>query len=164
MHSIGKTFDRVDRHITAWMASNGIVILRMSIGIVFFWFGFLKYFPGQSPAAGIATLTIQKLTFGQINPEVSILLLATWECAIGLGFLSGRFLRATILLLFLQMVGTMTPIILLPGEVFTVAPFVPTLEGQYIFKNIVLISAGIVIGATVRGGAIVAERRSQEHV
>ena len=164
METIRNTFDRADRRITTWMGHHGIALLRMSIGIVFFWFGFLKYFPGQSPAAAIATLTIQRLTFGYIDPGVSILVLATWECVIGVGFLTGKFLRATILLLFLQMLGTLTPILLLPGEVFTAAPFVPTLEGQYIFKNIVLISAGIVIGATVRGGRIVAEQRPREHM
>jgi hypothetical protein len=67
-------------------------------------------------------------------------------------------LRETLLLMFLQMLGTMTPIILLPEEVFTMFPYGLTLEGQYIFKNLVVISAGIVIGATVRGGTIVTEK------
>ena len=67
------------------------------------------------------------------------------------------FMRATLLLLFLQMMGTITPVFLYPGEVFTRFPYAPTLEGQYIIKNLVLISAGIVIGATVRGGAVIAD-------
>jgi hypothetical protein len=66
-------------------------------------------------------------------------------------------MRITLLLLFLQMAGTFTPILLFPAEVFTRIPYAPTLEGQYIIKNLVLISAGIVIGATVRGGAVVAD-------
>ncbi len=59
-------------------------------------------------------------------------------------------MRTTLLLLFLQMLGTMTPIFLFPAEVFTEIPYAPTLEGQYIIKNLVIISAGIVLGATVR--------------
>ena len=76
---------------------------------------------------------------------------------IGLGLLFGIAMRATLLLLFVQMLGTITPIFLFPDLVFTRVPYAPTLEGQYIIKNMVLISAGIVIGATVRGGGLVAE-------
>jgi hypothetical protein len=64
-------------------------------------------------------------------------------------------MRATLLLLVLQMLGTITPLFLFPAETFTQFPYAPTLEGQYIIKNIVLVSAAIVIGATVRGGAVI---------
>ncbi|NLF67072.1 MAG: hypothetical protein GX579_21000, partial [Chloroflexi bacterium] len=67
-------------------------------------------------------------------------------------------LRATLLLLFVQMLGTLLPIVFFPSEVFLRVPYAPTLEGQYIIKNLVLISAGLVIGATVRGGWMVPER------
>jgi hypothetical protein len=83
--------------------------------------------------------------------------LATWEVLIGLGLLAGRFLRATLLLLAVQMLGTVTPLVLFPTETFTQVPFAPTLEGQYIIKNIVLVGAAMVVGATVRGGRIVAD-------
>ncbi|MFZ4814729.1 MAG: hypothetical protein ACOYL5_09345, partial [Phototrophicaceae bacterium] len=116
----------------------------------------LKFFPGLSPAAGLATRTIEILTFGLIPPDVSILLLAVWECVIGIGLIVGWGMRATLLLLFVQMAGTFTPLLLFPTEAFTVFPYAPTLEGQYIIKNIVLVSAGLVIGATVRGGRLIA--------
>ena len=87
-------------------------------------------------------------------------LLAGWECLIGLGLLFGIFMRATLLLLAVQMAGTLTPLLLFPGEVFTRIPYAPTLEGQYIIKNAVLISAAIVLGGTVRGGGLVAEKGS----
>ena len=74
-----------------------------------------------------------------------------------IGLLFGLYLRATLFLLWLQMLGTITPLFFFPHEVFAVFPFAPTLEGQYIVKNIVLISAGLVIGATVRGGRVVAD-------
>jgi uncharacterized membrane protein YphA (DoxX/SURF4 family) len=152
-------FDVIDVHITTWMARHGIPLLRISLGIVFFWFGVLKFFPGLSPAQDLATRTIDILTFGLIPANVSILVLATWECLIGLGLIFGAFLRATLLLLFLQMLGTILPVFFFPQEVFTRFPYAPTLEGQYIIKNVVLIGAGIVIGATVRGGAVVADPR-----
>ena len=153
-------FTSLDIRLANWMARHGIVMLRVSLGIVFFWFGVLKFFPGLSPAQDLAIRTIQILTFGLISPNLAIILLAIWECLIGIGLIFNLFMRATLLLLWLQMLGTITPIFFFPHEVFTRIPYVPTLEGQYIIKNIVLISAGLVIGATVRGGKLVAELES----
>jgi uncharacterized membrane protein YkgB len=148
-----------DEKITDWMARYGIILLRISLGVVFFWFGVLKFFPGLSPAQDLAARTISVLTFGRVPASVSVPVLAAWECVIGLGLISGvrGAMRGTLLLLFLQMLGTITPLFLFPAEVFTRIPYAPTLEGQYIIKNLVLISAGLVIGATVRGGAVVAD-------
>lgn len=157
MGTFPSTFDRVDRRVTAFMARQGIRFLRISLGLTFFWFGFLKFFPGLSPAQALATATIEKLTFGLVPPAVSIIVLATWETLIGLGLMFGIALRTTLFLLFTQMLGTMTPLLLFPDACFTHVPFAPTLEGQYIIKNLVLISAGLVVGATVRGGRLTSE-------
>lgn len=157
MQTLYTTFDRVDTWITRRMARYGIVSLRMSIGIVYLWFGVLKFFPNLSPATGLATNTIDVLTLGLVPANVSIILLATVETIIGLGLILGLFMRVTLLLLFLQMLGTITPVFLFPQEVFTRIPYALTLEGQYIVKNLVIISAGLVIGATVRGGGVVAD-------
>ena len=89
-------------------------------------------------------------------PATAAFLVAALETVIGLGLITGVFMRVTLLLLALQMIGTVMPIFLFPDRVFQIVPFVPTLEGQYIIKNMVLISAGLVIGATVRGGRLVA--------
>lgn len=132
------------------MARYGIVLLRISIGIVFFWFGVLKFFPGLSPAEGLATRTIAILTFGLIPSTIAINILAGWECLIGIGLFFNLFMRATLLLLWLQMLGTVTPLFLFPTEAFIRIPYAPTLEGQYIIKNLIIIAAGITIGATVR--------------
>lgn len=161
MEKLRDFYYQADDKITLFMRRNGILLLRISLGIVFLWFGVLKFFPGVSPADQIATETISKLTFGLIQPNVSIIILAIWETSIGIGLLTGKYLRITLLLLFVQMIGTMTPLILFTTETFTRFPFVPTLEGQYIIKNLVLISAGLVVGATVRGGRIVEERESE---
>ena len=155
MRSRHSVYSQLDRHITEWMARHGITLLRVSLGVVFLWFGVLKFFPGLSPAQSLAARTIDILTFGMVPASVSVPVLALWECAIGIGLITNLFMRATLLLLFVQMMGTISPIFLFPKEVFTVLPYAPTLEGQYIIKNIVLVSAGLVIGATVRGGRVV---------
>ena len=74
---------------------------------------------------------------------------------IGVGLIFKIYLRETLLLMFAQMLGTLTPIVLLPDEVFTIFPYGLTLEGQYIVKNLVIIGAGMVVGATVRGGKLI---------
>ncbi|PJF47720.1 MAG: DoxX family protein [Chloroflexi bacterium] len=150
-------FNQIDRRITRWMARHGITLLRTGLGVVFLWFGALKLIPGLSPAQDLAARTIGALTFGLVPPAVSVPALAIWECLIGLGMISGKFMRVTILLLLAQMLGTLTPLALFPGETWAIFPIAPTLEGQYIIKNIVLISAALVIGATVRGGYVLAE-------
>jgi uncharacterized membrane protein YphA (DoxX/SURF4 family) len=147
-------FDRIDRQITRWMADHGLTLLRLALGIVFFWFGVLKFFPGASPAEELAGRTIETLTFGFIPTDVALLILAVWEVAIGVGLFLGRWMRAVLLLLFVQMLGTITPLFLFPSETFTVFPIAPTLEGQYIIKNVVIVAAAIVLGATVRGGEL----------
>ncbi len=150
-------FDQFDRRLTNWMARHSVPLLRIGLGLVFFWFGVLKFFPSLSPAQELATRTISVLSLGLIGPAVSLPLLAAWEVTIGLGLIFGRWMRVTLLLLWLQMLGTVTPLLLFPAEAFSYIPYAPTLEGQYIIKNIVLIAAGLVIGATVRGGRLVAE-------
>jgi uncharacterized membrane protein YphA (DoxX/SURF4 family) len=147
-------FSFIDPLITRWMAKNGVNFLRYSVGFIFIWFGGLKFFPGLSPAQDLAISTIELLTFGLIPVQISILLIATLEVLIGLLLIIDKYLRFTIFLLLFQMAGTMSPILLFPELVFTKIPYALTLEGQYIFKNFIVISAAIVIGATVRGGKL----------
>lgn len=154
-------FDRVDRTLTGFMADYGIMILRISLGIIFLWFGILKFFPDLSPAEELAAKTIEAMTFGIVQSNVSMPVLATWESLIGLGLITGKYMRVTLLLLFMQMPGTVMPVFLYPDEVFTHFPYALTLEGQYIVKNLVLVSSALVIGATVRGGRVVAEPEAQ---
>ena len=101
----------LDLKIVNWMARYGLMLLRISLGIVFLWFGVLKFFPNLSPAQDLATRTISVLTFNIVTPDISLPLLATWESLIGMGLLiGGDGLRITLLLLYVQMIGTMTPI------------------------------------------------------
>jgi len=151
-----------ENRIVAWKARNGMNILRICLGIIFIWFGMLKFFPGVSSAEEIAGRTILKLTFGLVKPEISMPVLGIWECIIGLGLISKSWLRLTLILLYLQMAGTFLPLLFFPLETFNHSLLVPTLLGQYIIKNFVLISAGIVIGATLRGGKIITSPIAEE--
>jgi uncharacterized membrane protein YphA (DoxX/SURF4 family) len=157
VNDVREQYNRLDVRLTRLMARHGITLLRLSLGVVFLWFGLLKFFPGLSPAADLAARTIGALSFGLIPPETAMFILAVWESLIGIGLLTGRAMRLTLALLWLQMLGTATPLVLFPSETWTVFPIAPTLEGQYIIKNLVLISAGLVLGATVRGGRLVAD-------
>ncbi len=130
-----------------WMAKHGVILMRISIGIVFFWFGIQKFFPGISSAEELATRTIEVMTFGIVRQSLGMPLLAAWEVIIGLTFIFGRFMRIAIPLLFLQMIGTVTPLFFFPADTFNAAPFLPNLVGQYIIKNLVLVTGAMIIGA-----------------
>lgn len=145
--------DPVDRTLTRWLARYSIPILRVSLGVVFFWFGALKLFPGLSPAEDLVRNTIFF-----VDPDLFLPVLALWEMAIGLGLIVGKWMRLTLLLLFMQMPGTVLPLFILPETTWQHVPYSPTMEGQYIIKNLVLIGAGLVLGATVRGGGIEPEQ------
>ncbi len=153
--------DRLEWQIVRRLAHLSVPFLRISMGIVFTWFGALKLVPGLSPAQDLALRTIDVLTFGLIPGWLSLGLLALLEVAIGVGFLTGRYMRLTLLLLIFQMAGALSPLVIFPNEVFTAGFYAPTLEGQYIIKNLVLIGAGLVIGATLRGGRIVPNPQAQ---
>ncbi len=150
----GSALDRVDATITGALARLGVPVLRIGLGVVFLWFGFLKFFPDLSPAEKLAGRTIEVLTLGAVGPALSLPILAAWESLIGLGLITARFLRATLFLLAVQMAGTLLPLVFFPAETFSRFPWAPTLEGQYIIKNVVLIGAAMVVGATVRGGRL----------
>ena len=159
LHPIPSRLVNIDIRITRWMARYSLKVLRLGLGIIFVWFGALKLFPGLSPAEDLVRNTIYF-----VDPNIFLPVLAIWEVLIGLGFLLGffthKFERLTILLLFLQMPGTALPLILLPEVVWVRFPFVLTLEGQYIIKNLAIIGSALALGATVRGGRIDPEPRS----
>lgn len=139
-----KIIDNFDREIVRWMKKYGINFLRYSLAIVFIWFGFLKVI-GFSPATELVSHTVYWVDSGWFVP-----FLGWWEVIIGVCFLFKSFIRPGVFLMIVQMVGTFLPLILLPEVVFNGSIFYPTLEGQYIIKNLVLISAAIVVGSHVR--------------
>ena len=134
----------IDRRIADWMERYGAELLRYSLGITFIWFGILKPF-GVSPAQ----LLIERTVYW-FPPDIFVQILGWWEVAIGAGLLFRPLIRGALFLLFLQLPGTFLPLLLLPDVCFIDFPFVLTLEGQYIIKNLILLSAGIAVGGTVR--------------
>ena len=117
------------------------LLLRLSLGIVFFHFGFLKFFPDLSPAEMIASQTVMQVSGGELDARSAMWWLALLECTIGLGFLFNVGLRFVSALFLLHMIGTFTPLFFYPELAFRIG-LAPTLEGQYILKNLVFVAAG----------------------
>ena len=86
----------LDDRIVRWMARHGVLVLRVSLGVIFVWFGVLKFFPGLSPAEGLATRTIGTLSFGVIHADVARMLIGGLETTIGVGLLTGVLLRGVL--------------------------------------------------------------------
>ncbi len=144
-------FDKIDRLIASFMRRWGVVALRVSLGIIFIWFGILKPL-GLSSAASLVKATVSWMPL--FTPEQWVIIIGWWEVAIGVAFLFRKTIRIAIALLALQMIGTVMPLVLLPSITFQAGhlPYAPTMEGQYIIKNLLIISAALVIGGTVRRG------------
>ena len=125
-------------------------MLLVCFGVIYLWFGVLKFFPGISPAEHLAGETIRSLTFGQIKGAIGIKLLATLETLIGVLCISGLAPKWTIRLIGAHLMCTFTPIFLFPAEVFGESPFQLTLVGQYIIKNLVFMVALLFIYQPLR--------------
>lgn len=120
-------------------------ILALTIGLVYLWFGLLKFFPELSPAEDLAKNTIDKLLFGLIPGSVSIILLAIWETAIGLLLIFNKTSRIVISIALLHMALTFSPLVLFPEQSFSNLPVGFSLLGQYIFKNIIIVGSLILL-------------------
>ena len=142
-------FDDVDRAISTAMRKWGATALRLSLAVIFIWFGILKPL-GISPAEPLVLATVKWLPLLEGPAWVSVI--GWWEVAIGASFLFRRTVRIAIALLALQMAGTLMPLFLLPEVTFQDGrvPYGPTMEGQYIIKNLLIISAALVVGGSLR--------------
>ncbi|REJ68494.1 MAG: DoxX family membrane protein [Planctomycetota bacterium] len=118
------------------------VFLRLALGLVYFHFGLLKFFPDLSPAELIGTQTVMSVSLHWLDAHAALIALAILETAIGLSLIFNLLPRITFMLFVLHMVGTFMPLFVLPEFTFKIAPFAPNMEGQYIFKNIVFLAAG----------------------
>ena len=141
--------------VSQWLARYSLTVLRISLGLVFVEFGVLKFVPGLSPAEDLASETMHVLTLGLIPEGLGLLLIATLETAVGLLLLTGRFLRLGLGLLGLVMVGILAPLVLFPDRLFAGPAHAPTLEGQYVLKDVVLLAAGLVLAASARHGVVI---------
>ena len=141
MRCLLEGFDRVDTVLNRWLVGSSIALLRVSLGLVFLAFGALKFFPDLSSIEGLATSTTTELTFGLVPPGVGLVMIAALEVAIGLCFVTGRFLRVGVWPMGAQMIGAISPLVLFPGEPFSSPLHGPTLAAQYIVKDVILVAA-----------------------
>jgi len=133
---------RLDRGID-WLAGRSIDILRISLGVVFLAFGAVKFVPDASPAQALVERTLDTLSLGIVSGEAALLLTAVAECFIGITLITGKLLRAGLAVLGASLVGIMSPLVLFFHDMFPSDG--PTLEAQYVFKDIVLVAAGLVV-------------------
>jgi len=158
-----RPINRLDAVIMQWLADHSLQLMRISLGFVFLVFGFLKFFPDVSPAEDIAVRTTEAMTLGIIEGDVARIFVAAMETTIGLSLLTGRYLRAGIALLSVAMVGVLSPLVLFTGDLFSGDYNAPTLAGQYVLKDVVLLTSGLVVGLKERGAEMVIVPESDRH-
>jgi uncharacterized membrane protein YkgB len=155
-NSFAALLNRLDEKVVRFMSSYAILIIRISLGIVFVWFGLLKVM-GTSPVYDLASHVVYWLP-----PELFVPILGIWEMAIGIGLLLGKALRVVLSLLFLQLAGTFLVLVMRPETAFQGGnPLLLTMEGEFVVKNLVLIAAGLAVGGTVRHTRKEQEQRQQ---
>jgi putative oxidoreductase len=141
-----------------WLARHSISLLRISLGLVFLGFGVLKFVPGLSPAEPLAAKTLDILTLGLVPTQLGLIGVAALESTIGILLLGGRWMRLALGLLAVELIGILSPLVLLPADMFR-GPLAPTLEGQYVLKDVIVAAAGLVVAARTLGARLVVDRR-----
>lgn len=147
--------EQAQRAAVQWLSKYCIDALRVSLGLVFLGFGVLKFFPGMSPAEDLAIRTVETLTFGIVPGSAALVLTAVMECFVGLTLVSGKLLRTGLAVLGVSLIGIMAPLVLFTADLF---PGAPTLEAQYVLKDVVLVTAGMVVAAKALGARLVPQR------
>ena len=129
---------------TLYKFNTNDYLFRIPIFILFFWFGFLKII-NLSPAQQLVKDTVYWMPF--LPAELWTYIIGVWEVLIAIFFLFKKTTFIAMIFLFLQMSGTFLPLVILPDVTFQNSnPFLPTLEGQYIIKNIIIIAAALMVG------------------
>jgi uncharacterized membrane protein YphA (DoxX/SURF4 family) len=146
--------DRAEQAIHEWLVVYSMAILRVSLGSIFLGFGALKLFPGISPAANLVEATTHAMFLGLVPGPVALVGVGLLECTIGILLIAGKGMRIAIYMLAGQLVGILSPVVLLTARLFSGPHNAPTLEGQYVLKDVVLVGAALVIATTLRGGRL----------
>ena len=140
-----RRLERLDRRILALLERAALPLLRLSLGLVFVWFGALKI-AGETPVADLVADTVY-----WVDPSWFVPLLGVFEVVVGIGLLWGRLLRIVLALFVLQMMGTFLVLVIQPEVAFQDGnPLMLTTEGEFVIKNLVLLSAGLVIGSRLQ--------------
>jgi uncharacterized membrane protein YkgB len=138
-----KRYLELEKQVSFFLKNNAINILRLSMSGIYIWYGMLKI---------IEISPVEQLVFQAthwIGAHNFVIFLGFYEVLTGLFLSVKKFIRLGLIMLFLQFPGTFLPLFLNPEDCFTIVPFGLTLEGQYIFKNLVLISAALVLVASL---------------
>lgn len=136
------TLQNLDRSFLRWLKTWSTPLLRVSLGIVFVWFGALKVF-AVSPVADLVADTVY-----WVDPDWFVTVLGVAEMVIGVLLIGNRLLRAVLLVFVAQMIGTALVFVVLPEIAFQNGnPLKLTVEGEFVVKNLVLLTAGLVIAA-----------------
>ncbi len=155
-HETWTRVESFDDRVRSVLRRVSVPLLRTSLGVVFIWFGALKV-AGQTPVAGLVAKTVY-----WIEGDWVVLFLGVFEIVVGLGLLLGRALRVILPLFLLQMIGTFLVLVVRPDIAFEDGnPLLLTVEGEFVIKNLVLLSAGLVIAS--RLGAIEPPPGLREH-
>jgi putative oxidoreductase len=153
-------FDKAIVAGTRWLADHSIDILRISLGALIAAFGMLKFFPGISPAEGLVEATVGELTLGLVDGRMAIVTTAAIEVVLGLALITGRFLKPAMVVFAGWIAGVMAPLVLFFDELFTGGG--PTLEAQYVLKDVVFLAAGMVLAAKALGARMVADEPDED--
>jgi uncharacterized membrane protein YkgB len=133
---------RVDERLRRFLTRIGVPLLRISLGIVFVWFGLLKVFD-VSPVSELVAKTIY-----WFDPDLVVPALGVFEVFVGVCLIAGKLMRIALPLLVLQMAGTFLVLVMHPDVAFQHGnPLLLTVEGEFVIKNLVLLSAALVIGS-----------------
>jgi hypothetical protein len=157
---IRKKYYELETELAAYLKRYGVSFLRYSMAMIYFWYGTVKVF-SVSPVEEL----VRHATHW-IGVHNFVIFLGVWEMAIGLGLFIKKFNRLGLLLLFLHFPGTFLPLFLNPEDCFIIFPYALTLEGQYIFKNLISIGAGLILISsldrpnTIFGNSAAFERQS----
>jgi putative oxidoreductase len=140
-----RRFESLAAKVLALLERFALPLLRLSLGIVFVWFGILKI-TGQTPVGELVADTVFWL-----DPDLFVPLLGVFEVLVGVGLLFGRGLRLVLALFALQMIGTFLVLVVQPDVAFQNGnPLMLTTEGEFVVKNLVLLSAGVMIGSRLK--------------
>ncbi|MDO9352731.1 MAG: DoxX family membrane protein [Solirubrobacteraceae bacterium] len=154
IHQATTLFGRADERMHTFAVRHAVSVLRVALAFVFILFGALKFFPDLSPAQEIATGVMTKLTFGLVPAHAALLAVAVAEVGVGVLLLANRAMRVAVWFLALEMVAILSPLVLFQGELFSGPHHLPSLIGQYILKDFVLLGGVLVLFATRRGAKI----------
>jgi uncharacterized membrane protein YkgB len=135
---------RIDQRLIPLLRRWSVPVLRISLAVVFIWFGALKILD-VSPVLELVASTVY-----WVDPDWFVPALGVVEVLVGVGLLFRVGMRLVLAVLFAQLVGTFLVFVLLPDIAFQDGnPLALTTEGEFVMKNLVLLAAAMTLGALI---------------